>query len=746
MADEGGRKEACRKGGVPYGGQPPDDHLLARLANFSRWTHIPLYSVLAVAAVDVEHSVVQATAIASIVARAALRSVKSPIQSITPEFYQFQNSFEPIIVPWNAFCAVSIILILQRLATSELELPGSIHALDKSAWVVCVLQEVTFDLCAETITCVFVDGQREEWPIVGGTANRCVKALESVLNDVNSSAKENEKERSAGVEENQHHSRQSSTNTIKPTDGPVKHKKQRSLLMSLVASLVPHSAHHHAPSRDPPAPPAVVQAPPQLPLLPSQIPLSGKQLRRRARSTLTDTYRLFVLPELLSRLSPGGYYTWIMQSMIGRAQRRMRELAEERGLREMRTSDGQIGWTCGRQIVGGSEVEGEGDMFWDEDEEGPGDGESLETETDGSSVHTPTDSMHESLPSSPSSPVLPSPTSPKQQQDSYFPPPSLPIPSPGKRAHKRSYTSAGPHPPLSRLTHLLHLHMNVQQSITGEQDHVLSVLEIKSRRRAWSNGARVGILGALGHGASGLGLSMPVRSSPLARCVPVSAGEEWVSVWDDDDDDESWDEREIPSRPLSPTFGGSGKLEIVSRESDMACLFPVSEDDDEGRMEDVPLGEWVPRQHQGLPPAYSAQNPDAPEDHPFGADDGQGDMQARRSSSPPPPHVRRRTKSMRASLHPHPVPLDSLSSLSASISAPDPLDMLDHDRPVLHRLPQLSPDSLLCQPLSKKHPVIGDAEFTLAMDLPRKVKVRGAGGYDDHDWLSMRSSEALSRC
>ncbi|TFK52958.1 hypothetical protein OE88DRAFT_1320492 [Heliocybe sulcata] len=128
--------------------------------------------------------------------------------------------------------------------------------------------------------------------------------------------------------------------------------------------------------------------------------------------------------------------------------------------------------------------------------------------------------------------------------------------------------------------------MNVQQSTTSEQDHVLSLLEIKSRRRSRRHSRSIR-----------LDLSMPARISPLARCVPISAGEEWVAVRGDDDDDESWDEREMPSRPLSSTFGDSGKLEIVSRESDMAC-------------------------HQGLPPAYSAHNPDAPKGHPLGADDG----------------------------------------------------------------------------------------------------------------------------
>ncbi|EPQ50864.1 hypothetical protein GLOTRDRAFT_141342 [Gloeophyllum trabeum ATCC 11539] len=372
-------------------------------------------------------------------------------------------------------------------------------------------------------------------------------------------------------------------------------------------------------------------------------------------------------------------------------------------------------------------------------------------------VHTPTDSVHDSLPSTPSTSVPPSPTSPNKpetQRDSYFPPPSLPpspasSPSPrintnpGKRSHARSYISAGPHPPLSRLTHLLTLHLNVQQSIASEQEHMLSVLEIKSRRRAWSNGVRVGILGSQGHmGAAGLGLSMPVRSSPLARCVPVVAGDEWISVWDDDEDDDR------VNRPLSPTFGGSGELEIVSRESDLACLFPVTEDDDEEAMEDVPLGEWKPRQRQD-------SDPDDPQDHPWVEEDSQApelaDMEAglippHRIPSPPPPHVpRRRTKSMRATIPPHPLPLDTPAPFLTSISAPDQLGLLDHDRPVLQRL---SPNSLLCQPLAQKHALIGDVagEFTLAMDLPRKVKVQGGGRYEDEDWLTMRSSDALSRC
>lgn len=71
----------------------------------------------------------------------------------------------------------------QRLAHDDLEIPNAIHFLDKSTWIISVLDQVIFDLSSLTITCHFIDGTKEEWPLV---AMDCVRALESVVADVNS--------------------------------------------------------------------------------------------------------------------------------------------------------------------------------------------------------------------------------------------------------------------------------------------------------------------------------------------------------------------------------------------------------------------------------------------------------------------------------------------------------------------------------------------------------------------------------
>lgn len=71
----------------------------------------------------------------------------------------------------------------QRLANDDLEIPNAIHFLDKSMWIISVLDQVIFDLSSLTITCHFIDGTKEEWPLV---TMDCVRALESVVADVNS--------------------------------------------------------------------------------------------------------------------------------------------------------------------------------------------------------------------------------------------------------------------------------------------------------------------------------------------------------------------------------------------------------------------------------------------------------------------------------------------------------------------------------------------------------------------------------
>ena len=56
--------------------------------------------------------------------------------------------------------------------------------------------------------------------------------------------------------------------------------------------------------------------------------LSPRALRRRARSTLVDAFRRFVLPELSRRFPVHGYYVWVLQSMLRRTLARMSELVD----------------------------------------------------------------------------------------------------------------------------------------------------------------------------------------------------------------------------------------------------------------------------------------------------------------------------------------------------------------------------------------------------------------------------------
>ena len=129
--------------------------------------------------------------------------------------------------------------LLHRLSADELELPSSLLALDKTTWIVTVLHSVTFDLANHLIICAYNDGQMEEWDcrVLLGEEQMdewaaCVGTLENVLKDVNDSAIEVEREK-----------RQSQPPPPAPIPVPVaeppqkqgRHKKQRSLLMTIVA-------------------------------------------------------------------------------------------------------------------------------------------------------------------------------------------------------------------------------------------------------------------------------------------------------------------------------------------------------------------------------------------------------------------------------------------------------------------------------------------------------------------------------
>ena len=110
-----------------------------------------------------------------------------------------------------------------------------------------VLQEVAFDMGRERVRCVWVDGGVEEWALVDGMTGggeggkekeECARMLGSVLRDVDLSAEVGERERlwdeweRFGYAQSQAQAQAAAVSTPQKA---IKHKKQRSLLMSLVA-------------------------------------------------------------------------------------------------------------------------------------------------------------------------------------------------------------------------------------------------------------------------------------------------------------------------------------------------------------------------------------------------------------------------------------------------------------------------------------------------------------------------------
>ncbi|KAF9448436.1 hypothetical protein P691DRAFT_669437 [Macrolepiota fuliginosa MF-IS2] len=135
---------------------------------------------------------------------------------------------------------------LSNLMHDELPIPRFRHALDKASFLPCILEEVTFDIPAASVTCRFIDGSVEEWKIdLNGSQGRlgvkCLQTLECVVDDVRLSileeerGKQREKEREREKEKERLKLLQQSSpsSSVKST----KHKKKRSLLMTIVSSL-----------------------------------------------------------------------------------------------------------------------------------------------------------------------------------------------------------------------------------------------------------------------------------------------------------------------------------------------------------------------------------------------------------------------------------------------------------------------------------------------------------------------------
>ena len=124
------------------------------------------------------------------------------------------------------------------LNLDDLELPNGIHALDSSAGPSALLHQVTFDLPAQLVACVFVDGSTETWSLDGKQG--CIDRLQGVIRNVDAATAESvsELERHVAKQRWRDHERERLLNMTIPapvTSKSSKHRKQRSLLMTLVS-------------------------------------------------------------------------------------------------------------------------------------------------------------------------------------------------------------------------------------------------------------------------------------------------------------------------------------------------------------------------------------------------------------------------------------------------------------------------------------------------------------------------------
>ncbi|KAH8080709.1 hypothetical protein BXZ70DRAFT_637422 [Cristinia sonorae] len=439
---------------------------------------------------------------------------------------------------------------LQLIAQHDLDHPSGYHwhALDKSTWLIAALHEVVFDLTLGNnlivVRSTFSDGDTKEWSF---KSDKCMSDLLKVCQDVQWAGRQAEWERYERY------------GVLPPSESevlqPKKHKKQRSLLMSLVSSLVPSSPGRHRAPSPPSSPPSTIRS---APMPPCNIP--SHTFRRRARSALVDAFRRYVVGGLSQFYPSGsygcGYIQYVVRSMLRRNEDRMAALLNEAGLGSMSIYHPQDR-TLAREVSFNS-------PFYDDEEEAEETSlESRSTDTDGSSVHTPTDSPG-------CSPLLPSPPSPtstwkiRHSRDlPRTPTPPSPVFAPTSQTlsniHALNNTS-------SRLQHFLSTLSQSRIAADSEDKQALAVLEVKSRRRAWSNRDLLGRARV-----SDIGFGMPERSSPLGRCV-VNADD--VVDLTNGGAEEGWMVKKMWELNLKKT---ASKMSLRSA----SRLFPVSEEDEE---------------------------------------------------------------------------------------------------------------------------------------------------------------------
>lgn len=241
-----------------------------------------------------------------------------------------------------------------HLLTSVLRLksPQNIHVFDRSVGLVARIIEVMFDVPTKEVVVSFVDGRIEKLPM----SLQCMQMLQGVVDDVKACSEQESRRdsfeyaTSASICSSVASSQDIPSISGAPPKSPKlnRHKKQRSLLFSLISSLVPRSLS--PPPAPPPSPTTPYpSSPPPLPPIPpitprnksfSPIPQSPVSpynpafppltdppiLRRRARATLIDAWRRHVVSALSAHNHYAGYTEWVLRGMATGARTELREI------------------------------------------------------------------------------------------------------------------------------------------------------------------------------------------------------------------------------------------------------------------------------------------------------------------------------------------------------------------------------------------------------------------------------------
>ncbi|KAF4613059.1 hypothetical protein D9613_011065 [Agrocybe pediades] len=360
---------------------------------------------------------------------------------------------------------------LAQLMLEDLEVPATLHSLDRAVGVSSLLEEVELDIALGEVRCRFIDGKVESWGFWEGVTSssicqwdgsaygkRLTNALESIIRDVNESTLEDERAaRERELEKEKADSRRRSMSVSTTTSGAKssapngkvsRHKKQRSFFMQIVScvgsiinltgpssptasrfntfSSASNSTQHQAYS-------VTYNRPPSVPATSTR----ARSLRRAARSALVDTYRLFVLSQLIHRLpgpvleenggqliksvsssstahrpDPVNFTVWILHSIRRRALERMEQILQEAEL-EFKSRNAELN---GRTSFSNDPSRGlvattmEVPLSFSDDEEDTVDRSSTSSSAvpeldsrmevdsdsdDGSSLHTPTSASHQ---------------------------------------------------------------------------------------------------------------------------------------------------------------------------------------------------------------------------------------------------------------------------------------------------------------------------------------------------------------